>query len=357
MVFVGQDSTDPGPWDQLREDLVHDLEDAHRQLKDIDIKLQQSQAEVSKLAERNAAVASQLQKVQNQSDALLPLEVREAYDGTLEAQQRLFLMRGQVDRLNSDKKNIEYLIDTIEKVTDLLGDSAATPKGAADKETFSMIEAIIQAQEAERQRLSRQMHDGPAQALSNFILQTEIAMRLFDVDQDQAREELDSLKSAATTAFQQVRNFVFELRPMMLDDLGLIPTLKRYTESFKDQTEVQVDLNITGLERRLESYIEVIIFRSLQDLLGFAHRQGQANKIKISMNIGEHNVKVTVEDNGKGISGDDVFRGAGMSIKAIKDRIEMLGGFMEVESSTGTGGYFVFQIPVSATSQSVFTEL
>ncbi|MBL6983080.1 MAG: sensor histidine kinase, partial [Anaerolineales bacterium] len=313
--------------------------------------------EVGKLAERNASEVSRLQKVQNQSDALLPLEVRQAYDGALEAQQRLFLMRGQVDKLNSDKKNLENLVSTLVSVTELLGDSSQIPKGGADKETFSMIEAIIQAQEAERQRMSRQMHDGPAQALSNFILQSEIAMRLFDVDQDQAREELVSLKMAATSAFQQVRNFVFELRPMMLDDLGLIPTLKRYSEAFKDQTAVEVELKISGLERRLESYIEVIIFRSLQDLLGFAHREGAATKITISMNIGENNVKISMDDNGKGFDVEEVFKGSGISIKAIKDRIEMLGGFMEVESTGGNGGYYNFQIPVSATSQSVFTEL
>lgn len=357
MVFANQSSSESSPWDKLREDLEISLEDTHRELRDVDIKLQQSQAEVSKLAERNASVVSRLQKVQNQSDALLPLEVRQAYDGALEAQQRLFLMRGQVDKLNSDKKNLENLASTLERVTTLLGDSSQAPKGGADKEAFSTIEAIIQAQEAERQRMSRQMHDGPAQALSNFILQSEIAMRLFDVDQEQAREELVSLKMAATSAFQQVRNFVFELRPMMLDDLGLIPTLKRYSEAFKEQTEVAVELSISGLERRLESYIEVIIFRSLQDLLGFAHREGDATKVKINMNIGENNVKVSMEDNGKGFDVEEVFKGSGISIKAIKDRIEMLGGFMEVESTGGKGGYFVFQIPVSATSQSVFTEL
>ncbi len=356
MVFVNQDSGN-GPWDKLREDLEHNLDETHRELRDVDIKLQQSQAEVSKLAERNASEASRLQKVQNQSDALLPLEVRKAYDGALEAQQRLFLMRGQVDKLTSDKKNLENLSGTLERVIEMLGDSSMLPKGGANKETFSMIEAIIQAQEAERQRMSRQMHDGPAQALSNFILQSEIAMRLFDVDQDQAREELVSLKMAATSAFQQVRNFVFELRPMMLDDLGLIPTLKRYAEAFKDQTEVEVELSIAGLERRLESYIEVIIFRSLQDMMGFSHRVGEATKIKITMNIGENNVKTSIEDNGKGFDVDEVFKGSGISLKAIKDRIEMLGGFLEVESTPGKSGYFVFQIPVSATSQSVFTEL
>ena len=86
---------------------------------------------------------------------------------------------------------------------------------------------IVTAQAAERQRLSRQMHDGPAQALSNFILQTEIAMRLLDVDPAQAREELGNLKTSAMGTFQKVLNFIFELRTMMLDDLGLITTLRR----------------------------------------------------------------------------------------------------------------------------------
>jgi two-component system sensor histidine kinase DegS len=95
---------------------------------------------------------------------------------------------------------------------------------------------LVNAQETERQRLSRQMHDGPAQALSNFILQTEIAMRLMDVDAGQAREELNSLKASAMGTFQKVRNFIFELRPMMLDDLGLAPTIRRYADAFKEQT-------------------------------------------------------------------------------------------------------------------------
>ena len=86
-----------------------------------------------------------------------------------------------------------------------------------------MIVRVVEAQEAERQRLSRQIHDGPAQALSNFILQTEIAMRLFDIDTERARAELQSLKTSATSTFQKVRDFIFDLRPMMLDDLGLVP--------------------------------------------------------------------------------------------------------------------------------------
>ena len=103
-----------------------------------------------------------------------------------------------------------------------------------------------EAQEAERQRLSRQMHDGPAQAMSNFILQTEIAMRLLDADPKQAKDELASLKTAALGTFKKVRNFIFELRTMMLDDLGLVPTIRKYVDAFKEQTSMDVTLMVTG---------------------------------------------------------------------------------------------------------------
>ncbi len=356
MVFKGQSPVTANPWDTLLDELQQEVDDTRRTLTDIDVKLQQSQAEMSRMAERNTLVTSKLQKVRGTADALLPLEVRQAYDESLEAQQRIFLMRGQIEKLNSDKKNLENLAHSLGRVTQLLADGVL-PQTGPGKETFSMVEAIIQAQEAERQRLSRQMHDGPAQALSNFILQSEIALRLFDVDADRARDELAALKMAATAAFQQVRNFVFELRPMMLDDLGLIPTLKRYVEAFKEQSEIQVSLAVSGVERRLESYIEVIVFRSVQDLLGFSHRQGQASEIKVSIALGDNNVKVSIEDNGKGWGDDGALLSGGLSIKSIKDRVEMLGGFMDFESTPGRGGYVVFQIPVSASNQAVFTEL
>ena len=159
---------------------------------------------------------------------------------------------------------------------------------------------IVTAQEAERQRLSRQMHDGPAQALSNFILQTEIAMRLLDVDPAQAKDELGNLKTSAMGTFQKVRNFIFELRPMMLDDLGLIPTLRRYADAFKEQAGLDVSVTVTGTERRLEPYLEVMVFRAVQELLGNASRHSQATLVKVQVDLGNDLIRVSVDDNGKG---------------------------------------------------------
>jgi two-component system sensor histidine kinase DegS len=339
----------------LKEEIQSENEQTERELREISLMLEQSQLEVERLAQKNASVTARLQQLHGHFDSVPREDIRVAYDDALDAQQRLFIMRGQSEKLQSDQKHFEKYKNHLDKVSEAIGTGVQTSTQAGSGGAFSTVEAIIQAQETERQRLSRQMHDGPAQALSNFILQTEIAVRLFDIDQEKAREELNTLKESATSAFQQVRDFVFELRPMMLDDLGLVPTLKRYIEAFKEQTETSIRFTVNGVERRLESYIEVIIFRAIQEILNFNVRQEQANEISVQMNITEAHIKVTVDDNGKGVfDADAVFESSGMGIKVIKDRVEMMGGFLEIDSRPGKGSQVIFQVPAGASGQSVF---
>ena len=141
---------------------------------------------------------------------------------------------------------------------------------------------------------------------------------------------------------------------MMLDDLGLVPTLKRYVEAFKEQSSADVRLAVTGVERRLESYIEVMIFRAIQELMGNALRHSQANKINVHIDITDNSVKVGVEDNGKGFDIETMLESTGMGVKVIKERAEMLGGHIELDSTLGQGSNISFQIPAGASSQSVF---
>ena len=354
MVFAETQTEDTNQLDTLSEEILKELEQKKRELQEISMLIEQSQVEVNKLAQRNATATAHLQQVHGNFDSIPREDIRSTYDSALDAQQRLFVMRGQLEKLQSDQTHLQEYIARTDQVTQILDGVPTSSKTPIQGNAFGTVEAIIQAQEAERQRLSRQMHDGPAQALSNFILQTEIAMRLFDMNQDQAREELSNLKQSATATFQKVRDFIFELRPMMLDDLGLVPTLKRYVEAFKEQNNADIRLAVSGVERRLESYIEVMIFRAIQELMGNAVRHSQANKITVSIEISDTNVKVSVEDNGKGFDVDTLLEGSGMGVKVIKERVEMLGGHLEVDSMIGQGSKIFFQIPAGAQSQSVF---
>ncbi|HEX9389590.1 MAG TPA: histidine kinase, partial [Anaerolineales bacterium] len=217
-------------------DLQSELEETEKALREVTLMIEQSQGEVMKLSQRNAAITTHLQQVQNQFDKLPPQEIRNAYDSALDAQQRLFVMRGQLEKLQNEKSHLERFKSALERARLTSGSASSGAAAGGSRGSLANVEMLVNAQETERQRLSRQMHDGPAQALSNFILQAEIAMRLMDVDAAQARDELNNLKTSAMGTFQKVRNFIFELRPMMLDDLGLAPTVRRYADAFKEQT-------------------------------------------------------------------------------------------------------------------------
>lgn len=324
-------------------DYQSELKETQRALREVTLMIEQSRGELSKITQRNAAISSHLQQVQKQGAAVEELKM--AYESALDVQQRLFVMRGQLEKLQNDKTHFEKYAAVLEKTVSGTGETAVSSAASGSaKSQMAGIEMIVNAQEAERQRLSRQMHDGPAQALSNFILQTEIAMRLLDIDPAQAKEELGNLKTSAMGTFQKVRNFIFELRPMMLDDLGLTPTLRRYTDAFKEQTGLEVSLTVTGAERRLEPYLEVMIFRAVQELLGNAARHSQAALVKVQMDIGTDLIRVSVDDNGKGFDPETLKESTNLGLKLIRERAEMLGGNFEVDSAAGSGARISFTV-------------
>lgn len=332
---------------QLIQELDHLLDSIHQEIQENERLLLQSQQEVEKLSRKNASITAELQKIQSHTDEFSRHELRMGYEAALEAQQRLYLMSGKVEKVQSQIQQLHRQVNWLEQFRQLLqglqNQLRGTSKGFHSGEG---VEMIIQAQEAERQRLSRQMHDGPAQALSNFILQTEIAMRLFDLDPVKAKEELESLKISATQAFQKVRDFIFELRPMMLDDLGLAPTVRRYVDAMRSIPGTSIQLALTGMERRLEPYLEVLVFRAIQELLGNAVRHSQASEVRLQVDLGDNALKVMIDDNGKGFDPEILKERTNMGIKVIRDRVEMVGGEFQLDTRIGEGTRISFTIPL-----------
>ena len=339
-------------WDTLSDGIQQELGQTQRELKEISLMLEQSQGEVEKLAQRNATINTHLQHIKTKINEVPPSEIKTAYDAALDAQQRLVVMRSQLEKLQSERTHLDRYLRTLKKVQQTI--KGGTPKNGDNQESGKFVTAamLIQAQESERQHLSRQMHDGPAQTLSNFIMQTEIAMRLFDVDPNKAREELSNLKLAASSTFQQVREFIYNLRPMMLDDLGLVPTIKRYVEAFREKSSSSVEISITGAERRLEPFLEVMVFRAMQELLNNAATYSEASMTKVQLEMGTEIIRLTIEDNGQGFDPESLQESSGLGINLIRERAEMLGGEFEIQSSIGEGAKFILSLPANESAGS-----
>lgn len=346
--------------DELLKLLHTENDRISKQLTELQSLIDQTHNEVERLQQKNAMVTNRLHQIEGNFDSVPRQDIRVAYNEAMDTRNRLLTMRGNLEKLQSDQRQLDQMSKIIRQVLATL--EGLSPSAFSGVETSSPVEVspaainiirIIEAQEVERQRLARQMHDGPAQSLTNFILQAEICQRLFDRNPDRAAEELNNLKTVASGTFQKIRDFIFDLRPMMLDDLGLIPTLRRYTEAYKEKSEMAVNLHILGDERRLESHREVILFRSIQELLNNSREHARASSVTITLDMGQDVITAAVEDNGQGFNSNAVFDASesghsedkSLGLKTLRERLELVGGSMEVDSEEGRGTKIMMRIP------------
>jgi two-component system sensor histidine kinase DegS len=337
--------------DEFVMQLQEELKSAQSTLNEVSLTLDQSQNELNRLAQKKASVTAQLLPFQTDATPNSGKEMRAAFNAAMDAQQRLLVSRGQLEKLTEQKNSLRNYKNLLERI---ISYSKSFPiiksNGSRENDGISTLVMLINAQESERQRLSRQMHDGPAQALSNFIIQAEIITRMYEVEPTKAKEELDKLKISAMSTFQKIRTYISELRPMMLDDLGLIPTIKKYIFTIKEQTGIEANLLIVGPEKRFEPHLEVYIFRAIQELLGnsIKHNIDNANKLKINVTFTIENrlLKVVIKDNGKGFDPIVIQETSGLGLKLIEERAVLLGGKLNINSSDSNGTEVTLSIPL-----------
>jgi two-component system, NarL family, sensor histidine kinase DegS len=336
-------------------ELINEVEQMKIELREIEVLLRQTNGEIERLQQKHNEAAARLRQVENNFDAFAREDVKQAYATEREAQLKLVMMRSQLEQFQNKQRYLDRYIQQLRRVSDLTVQAAeqfGPDKVLASSHDLALDhDAVIQtieAQEAERQRLAQQMHDGPAQSLTNFILQAEIVERLFENNPERARAELTSLKTAANVTFQRVREFIFSLRPMMLDDLGLIPTLRRYAQTFEAKHNLPITLTLNG-DRTLPAYVEVTIFRAVQELLTNVARHANATQAQVVMDLDAEPILIGVEDDGSGFDVNEVLaraRARGTSgLGTLEKRVEILGGKISYTSATGRGTRVRVQIP------------
>ena len=347
------------PQDQIQlfvEECVAEYEQTEKQIREVEIFVRQSTADVEKLERRHVEIGKRLRQMESNFETFPREDIPAIYNGAQKEQGRLFLMRGQLEKLEANHESLEQRRDLLMRVIEVLQLVSTRAVGPVSTDASitpeqSMIVRIIEAQENERQRLSRRMHDGPAQRLTNVILQAEICQRLLDTDPARARVELESLKEEVHKTFQKTRTFISDLRPMMLDDLGLFPTLKRYVASWSELSGIQADLTTTGRAHRLAPYSEITIFRSIQQLMENAEQHANPSRVQVTLELDGQMARATVEDDGAGFDLDEVMAAAGarktIGIASIVDRVQMLGGSLTFDSVRGRGTKAILEVPES----------
>jgi two-component system sensor histidine kinase DegS len=339
---------------ELYSTINGDLEKTRRELSEMETLLRQTTTEVEKLAQRELTVANRLRDLEVNLDKYSKADIKNFYTSAQEVQMRLLMMRGQLEQLQFRQQALKnrqsQLYELVSALEPLVGAEMGGGPRAADDGT-DRITAIIQAQENERLRISLQMHDGPAQSMSNLVLRAEICQRLLDRDIEQARSELLALKSAINITLQDTRRFIFDLRPMILDDLGLVPTLRRYVQQFSDKNKLEVNLLVQNLDGRLPNHYEVALFRFVQEALNNVARHANATQARVLLDNSGGSIHVSVEDDGAGFHINEVLSAESgrrnLGIETLRQQAEsLLRGEFGIESTVGRGTRVAAVVPI-----------
>jgi two-component system sensor histidine kinase DegS len=238
---------------------------------------------------------------------------------------------------------LEYLSGDLNQVTRIL-------ESAKNRQLIGL--KIILAQEDERKRIAREIHDGPAQSLANLVVRTEIAERMLETnDLEAIRSELIDLKVQIRLGLGEIRKIIFNLRPMALDDLGLVPTLRKFVQDFEENTRIRSVFDTSGKERRLTSAMEAAIFRMVQEAYNNSLKHAQPTFVSLEMSFLEKKVQLLIEDNGVGFHVDlvesRVRTHSHFGLIGMRERVELLQGTMEIESVVGQGTKIRIQVPTT----------
>jgi|CXWK01.1.fsa_nt_gi signal transduction histidine kinase len=212
-----------------------------------------------------------------------------------------------------------------------------------------LLHRVVSAQEAERQRIARELHDGTGQTLTALGLGLAAAADRLDSDPEAVRRQLADMKTMNAQVLQEVHNVIADLRPSILDNLGLLPALRGHIRTFEQRTGIQAQLLTQGKSARLKPDIETTVFRIVQEALTNVVRHAGAGSVLVQVVFGESDVRLSVDDDGRGFDVVGALAAAdgraAWGLLGIQERASLVGGTAEIDSRPGQGTTVRVAIP------------
>lgn len=352
---------------EIFESAQNEKEALQTEFKQVMDELDKTISEVDRLESRFKLARIRLREVSRHFDQFSEDHIREAYESATtfqleltlarEKEQQLKLRRDELQQRIRNLENtlrkaenvglqmsvvLDYLCGDLTQVTTLL-------ESVKNRQLLGM--KILVAQEEERKRLARELHDGIAQTVANVVLRAEIAERLMEKGQtDGLEDELASLKKQARASMEEIRKMIFNLRPMALDDLGLVPLLRKFTQDFEEKEKIHASFNLVGTESRLPSTMEAAIFRLVQEAFSNVVKHAEATRVNLELTFQKQMLKLVVEDNGKGFHPEalqaKMSEGSHFGLIGMRERVELLDGRFNIESAPNEGTKVTILIPI-----------
>lgn len=212
-----------------------------------------------------------------------------------------------------------------------------------------LLEKVMTAQEEERKRISRELHDETSQALTSLMVSLKVLES--EAFTCAVGERLQEMRQVVSQTLEEVHHLARELRPSVLDDMGLVPALERYIRDYAQKYRTDVDFHTTGFEgHRVSGPAEVALYRIIQEALTNAAKYAKAQSISVLLNWRENWVTAIVEDDGVGFDPENLTSSPshGLGLFGMQERASLLGGSLKIEAKPGAGATVFIKIPAKA---------
>lgn len=348
----------------ITENLKNEFENQKHELEIILFNLKQIIREVDQLEKKDKEMRKKLAKVSanlNVSDEVVKgvyneaLETKVRYITKQKEERELRVKRDKLEiSLKNYLKNIEEAESVVCQVNVVLnylcGDLGKTVASINEKNNQEMVIKVLEIQEAERGRIARDIHDGPAQYLASSIMRIDFCKKILIEDLERGLQEMDELKSTVKKALIEVRGIIFDLRPPYLEKQTLEESIQDLIDTFSDESNVNIRFKMINYDKCNDT-IEIGVYRIVQELICNVKKHSKANYVDILIEKGKEYLFINFIDDGIGFDLDEVvheskLRKISYGIVGILDRVEGLGGKVDINSRMNKGTRYKIRLPI-----------
>jgi two-component system sensor histidine kinase DegS len=391
---TGGNAATSDPWDEQGDLLplcADELERITRELGELRPLIEQFRRELEQSNHKKVLAAARIREMETHLEMLSRQEIRAAYTEASTTEMQAFMLSEQLDRLTSKQEIYDRYAGYLRRtIADLEARGPVTPSpprfpqrfgpptsampalpanmrdesttrnglytgqmravGPTRQTAQSVIPAILQAQDAVRQRVAERLHEGPAQALANVTLSAEVASGLITANPAQASAEMQRLRSVVSWTMQETRRLLFQLRPVPISDLGLIGALQRYGRDIEVHYQIPIIMSAPETELPLREDVKTQIFRVAQEAILNAAQHAHATQVIVSIAREPAELLILVDDDGEGFEIESALvrarQGHTVGLANMQQRAELLGGWLKIESSRGHGTHIELSMPM-----------
>lgn len=268
-----------------------------------------------------------------------------------ECKEEFSNLNNNIEHINEVKNYVMFLEDAVKKNSQTSPDkNGFSSKADNEQEKCSGLQ-ILQNQELERKRIARELHDSTVQNLTSLIHKTELCSKYVDIDHIRTKLELEIMKKTLRTTINDMREIIFDLRPMSLDDLGLIPTVERFIKQITDSSNIKITFNYEDDNSNIYSIIHLTLFRFIQEACNNVLKHAKADNIEINLTYDKSDINLEIKDDGIGFDIEkhmkESLNNSNFGLSIMKERVYLLSGQINIESKKNMGTKISINIPMS----------